>query len=128
MKIWIRIFILTLLTAGLLNAAGFEKEAMSQTAKVVLSAEKPLVVGNNTVELLITLDNAAAEGAEVALKVFMPAMPGMPAMESTVEAESLGSGRYKADVNFAMSGTWQIHILITPKTGKKIRVKTSVNI
>jgi hypothetical protein len=60
--------------------------------------------------------------------VFMPAMPGMPAMESMVDAVSLGNGRYKADVNFSMPGTWQIHILITPKTGRKIRVKTSVNI
>ena len=128
MKTLIKIFILAFLTAGLLNAAGFEKEAISQTAKVVLSAEKPLVVGNNTVELLVTLDNAVAEDAAVALKVFMPAMPGMPAMESRVEAESLGSGRYKADLNFSMPGTWQIHVLITPKTGKKIRIKTSVNI
>ena len=128
MKTFIRIFILAILAAGLLNGAGFEKEAVSQTAKVVLSADKPLAVGNNTVELLVTLDNAVADGAAVALKVFMPAMPGMPAMESTVEAESLGNGRYKADVNFTMPGTWQIHVLITPKTGRKIRVKTSVNI
>lgn len=128
MKTFIRIFILAILAAGLLNGAGFEKEAVSQTAKVVLSADKPLAVGNNTVELLVTLDNAAAKEAAVALKVFMPAMPGMPAMESTVEAESLGNGRYKADVNFTMPGTWQIHVLITPKTGRKIRVKTSVNI
>jgi len=128
MKTFIRIFILAILAAGLLNGAGFEKEAVSQTAKVVLSADKPLAVGNNTVELLVTLDNAAAKEAAVALKVFMPAMPGMPAMESMVDAVSLGNGRYKADVNFSMPGTWQIHILITPKTGRKIRVKTSVNI
>jgi hypothetical protein len=55
-------------------------------------------------------------------------MPGMPAMESVAKATSLGGGKYRADVNFAMGGTWQIHILITPKTGKRIRVKTSVNI
>ncbi len=128
MKTFIRIFILAILAVGLLNAAAFEKEAMSQTAKVVLSADKPLAVGNNSVELLVTLDNAVADGAEVALKVFMPAMPGMPAMESMVDAISLGNGRYKADVNFTMPGTWQIHVLITPKTGRKIRVKTSVNI
>ena len=128
MKRWIKIFILALLSAGLLNAAAFEKEAVSQTAKVLLSADKPLAVGANTVELLVTLDNAVADGAAVAVKVFMPAMPGMPAMESTVDAVSLGGGRYKADVNFSMPGTWQIHILITPETGRKIRVKTSVNI
>jgi len=128
MKICIRVFILALLTAGLLNAAGFEKEAASRSAKVVLSSEKSLVVGANTVELLVTLDNRPIEDASVDVKVFMPAMPGMPAMESTVAASGLGQGRFKAEVNFSMQGTWQIHVLITPKTGKKIRVKTSVNI
>lgn len=128
MRTFIRIFIFAILAAALLNGAGFEKVAKFRTAKVVLTSEKPLVVGSNNMELMLTLQEKAAEGAEVTLKVFMPAMPGMPAMESVSEARSLGDGRYRAKVNFAMSGTWQIHILITPNTGKKIRVKTSVNI
>ena len=31
-------------------------------------------------------------------------------------------------VNLAMGGTWQVHVFITPKEGKKIRAKTSLNI
>jgi hypothetical protein len=58
----------------------------------------------------------------------MPAMPGMPAMESRSTATPVGEGRYEAIVTLAMSGTWQIHIFLTPKSGKKIRVKTSVNV
>ena len=58
----------------------------------------------------------------------MPAMPGMPAMESKAQAKDLGNGKYQVTVNLAMGGTWQIHIFITPKTGKKSRVKTSINI
>jgi hypothetical protein len=61
------------------------------------------------------------------LKAFMPAMPGMPAMESKVEAKNLGNGKYKATLNLAMGGTWQLHIFITPKSGKKSRVKTTLN-
>ena len=57
----------------------------------------------------------------------MPAMPGMPAMESKVTAKNLGHGVYEAKLNLAMSGTWQLHIFITPKTGKKSRVKTTLN-
>jgi hypothetical protein len=128
MRTVIKLFITVILATGLLNAAAFEKEAKSATATVVMTSQKPLVVGSNTIELQITLDNEAVEGAEVTLKSFMPAMPGMPAMENTVEASSLGNGRFKAEVNFSMSGTWQIHILITPETGRKMRVKTSVNI
>lgn len=119
---------MAVLTTGLLHAAAFEKTATFKMTKVVMSAEKPLVVGSNTLELMLTLDAKVSEGASVELKVFMPAMPGMPAMESVVDATSLGGGKYRADVNFSMGGTWQIHILITPKTGKRIRVKTSVNI
>jgi len=125
----IRLFVTVLLAAGVLNAAGFEKEAKSGQAAVVMTSAKALAVGNNRIEMLVTLDNAAAaEGTAVTLKVFMPAMPGMPAMESTVVAQSLGNGRFKADLNFSMPGTWQVHIMIIPETGRKIRVKTSVNI
>ncbi|WP_345976762.1 FixH family protein [Sulfurimonas sp. HSL3-7] len=128
MKTLIKLLMMAVLTGGLLHAAGFEKTATFRTTKVVMSVEKPLAVGSNTLELMLTLDAKVSEGAAVSLKVFMPAMPGMPAMESVVDATSLGGGKYKADVNFSMGGTWQIHILITPKTGKRIRVKTSVNI
>ena len=127
MKTLLKFFVFIALAASLLNAAGFEKTATFKTTKVIRS-EKPLAVGNNTLELMLTLDAKVSEGARVNLKLFMPAMPGMPAMESVAEASSLGGGKYKANVNFTMGGTWQGHILITPKTGKIIRVKTSVNI
>ncbi len=128
MKTLIKLLMMALLTSGLLHAAGFEKTATYKSTKVVMSAEKPLAVGSNTLELTVTLDDKIAEGAAVSLKVFMPAMPGMPAMESRSEATAEGGGKYRADLNFSMNGTWQIHIFITPKNGKRIRVKTSVNI
>ena len=64
---------------------------------------------------------------KVSIKAFMPAMPGMPAMESKAEAKFLGEGKYEVKVNIAMNGTWQVHIFITPSQGKKSRVKTSIN-
>ena len=57
----------------------------------------------------------------------MPAMMGMPAMESKADALSLGNGKYEARVNLAMGGTWQLHIFITPAEGKKSRVKTTLD-
>ena len=57
----------------------------------------------------------------------MPAMPGMPAMDSKSNAQDLGNGNYKITLNIAMNGTWQLHIFITPKDGKKSRIKTSLN-
>ena len=64
----------------------------------------------------------------MSVKVFMPAMPGMPYMESVSEAKSLGNGKFTTNINLSMGGTWQVHIFLTPKTGKKVRAKTSLNI
>jgi len=128
MKNLLKLFAILAFTTTLLNAAAYEKVAKFRTTKVLITSEKPLVVGNNTIEMLVTLKNKVPEGARVTVKAFMPAMPGMPAMESKSEAKSLGNGKYSTNINFAMGGTWQIHIIVIPKTGKKVRVKSSVNI
>lgn len=126
MKTLAKIFMIMILGVSLAYSGGFEKVAQSSSAKVVMSSEKPLTVGNNTI--MLSIENEKYKDATVSLKVFMPAMPGMPYMESSTDAVSLGAGKYKADVNLAMSGTWQVHIFITPKTGKKVRIKSSINI
>ena len=128
MKTLLKLFAILALATTLLNAAAFEKLAKFRTTKILITAEKPLVVGNNTIEMMLTLKNKVPKGAKVSVKVFMPAMPGMPAMESKSEAKSLGNGKYTTNINFAMGGTWQIHFIVTPKEGKKVRVKSSVNI
>ncbi len=127
MKILTMVFSVLLLVASL-NAAAFDKDAKFRTTKVHLSSDKPLGVGSNTFVLDIKVKGKVPAGASVRVKAFMPAMPGMPAMESKAEAQDLGNGKYKVTVNLAMGGTWQLHIFITPKTGKKLRVKTSINI
>ena len=116
-----------LLSTSLLHAAAFEKVAKFRTTKVHISSDKPLSSGSNTLLFDISQKGAKAKDVEVTVKAFMPAMPGMPAMESKVKATPLGNGVFKATLNIAMGGTWQIHIFITPKTGKKTRVKTSIN-
>jgi hypothetical protein len=116
------------LAFSLSNAAAFEQEIRSVWATVKISSEKPLVVGNNTVLLEISKDTKLSSGDEVTTKVFMPAMPGMPYMETKEPAKELSPGKYETIINFSMSGTWQIHIYVTPKEGKKYRVKTSVNL
>jgi len=126
MKNLTKIFLALLLGVTLVNAAAFSKDAKYRTTKVHITAEQPITSGANTFTFTITKGSKAIIG-DVALKAFMPAMPGMPAMESKVNAKSLGNGVYTAKLNLAMSGTWQLHIFITPKTGKKSRVKTTLN-
>lgn len=126
MKTLSKILFIALLATSLLEAAAFEKTATSSATNVTVVSEEPLSVGYNTINFIVS--NEKYKDAQINVKVFMPAMPGMPAMESTSEAENLGEGKYEADIDLSMRGTWQMHIFITPKTGKKVRVKTSLNI
>lgn len=127
MKILITIFLSLMLGTAIVQAAAFEKEAKFRTTKVHISSDKPLSTGSNMLLFAITQQGEVPSGAKVSVKAFMPAMPGMPAMESKADTEDLGNGKYKATVNLAMGGTWQLHIFITPAKGKKSRVKTSLN-
>ncbi|EDZ63044.1 hypothetical protein SMGD1_1104 [Sulfurimonas gotlandica GD1] len=126
MKTIAKIFLIAILGVSLLQAAAFEKVAKSRETNVVMSSEKPLTTGNNTINMVVSNEKYA--DAVVSIKIFMPAMPGMPYMETTADAKSLGGGKYEVNVNLSMGGTWQVHIFITPKTGKKVRAKASLNI
>ena len=117
-----------LLSVSLLQAAAFNKDAKFRSVKVHISSEKNLTVGNNTLLLKISKKSQPLDAKAVSVKIFMPAMPGMPAMESKAKAKALGKGLYEVKANMAMRGTWQMHIFITPKSGKKMRVKTSLNL
>ncbi|MCF6201589.1 MAG: FixH family protein [Hydrogenimonas sp.] len=111
-----------------LNAAAYEKSLKHKSIKVKLSSEKPLTAGTNHIKLKLYKSSKPLDGAKVALKIFMPAMPGMPYMESRAKAKSLGNGIYEATFNAAMGGTWQVYIFVTTKEGKKYRLKTSFNL
>ncbi len=113
---------------SILDAAAFQKEIKFRDTKVYITSQKQLGTGSNTLILEIKKNEKAVSDAKVSVKVFMPAMPGMPAMKSITDAQDLGNGKYKAKINLSMGGTWQVHIFITPSVGRKIRVKTSVNI
>jgi len=127
MKTFIKILLALVLGATLIQAAAFSKDAKYRTTKIHISSQKPLSTGRNTLVLHITKKGKSVENSKVSIKAFMPAMPGMPAMKSQVDAKSLGGGDYEATLNIAMGGTWQIHIFIAPKSGKKSRVKTAIN-
>jgi len=127
MKTFTKLLLAMMLGVSLLQGAAFSKDAKHRTTKVHITAEKPVTSGSNTFVFSITNKGKAIKDTQVSVKAFMPAMPGMPAMESKADAKDLGNGTYSATLNMAMSGTWQLHIFLTPKSGKKSRVKTTIN-
>ncbi len=124
----ISVFLILALALSSLSGAAFEKEVKSRHAVITISSDKTLIVGNNTLVFDVKKDSKPSTGDKITLKAFMPAMPGMPYMESKEAARELGNGKYEGVINFSMGGTWQIHIYVTPSHGKKYRVKTSVNL
>lgn len=120
--------LISVLFASLVYGAAWEQSTSVQNVKAVVSSDKPLIVGNNTFSVKLNQQNASIENAVVEFKVFMPAMPGMPAMESKGKAVAQGHGVYKTSVNLDMGGTWQVHIFVTTKEGKKYRLKTLLSL
>jgi hypothetical protein len=111
-----------------LHAVAFTKNIKYKTYNIIMSSNKPITVGNNTIDFNITNNHNKIDLNKVTVKVFMPAMPGMPAMQSISVSKPIHNNNYRNKINFSMSGTWQIHIFLTPKKGRKLRIKTSINI
>jgi nitrogen fixation protein FixH len=126
-KMIISVLALVFATTYLAGAA-FEKTAQSRSASAVISSEKPLSAGSNTLDIAIKLKQGDTGIKEVNVKAFMPAMPGMPAMESKSNAALSEDGSYHVTLDMSMSGTWQLQIFIVPEEGKKMRIKSSVNV
>ena len=123
--------LVSLLTLGLFFIAcgdsaseGFTKSGKAGSLAVTYSSAKPLVTGDNTINVSITKDGKALTGAKVEFKTFMPEMPGMPYMEE-VKTMTANGDNYTANVNFSMGGTWQVKIYIE-KDGKKYKHSSSV--
>ena len=125
--------IASILTLGLFFVAcgdsnstseGFSKTGKAGSLSVTYSSAKPLVVGDNTMKVLVSENGKAVTGAKVEFKIFMPEMPGMPYMEE-VKTMSAEGDAYSGNVNFSMGGTWQVKIFIE-KDGKKYKHSSSV--
>jgi hypothetical protein len=128
MKRFATVLIILLLAAGLVYAKDYTvmKKVGSYTVQVKLDKNPP-ITGQNRMEINIQDDrgNNVAD-AMVTVDYSMPAMPGMPAMNYKAKAELNGS-RYLANVNFSMSGAWNINVKIT-RAGKMQSVKLNVDV
>jgi YtkA-like len=82
--------------------------------------------GGNTFRVrLTTAEGKPIEGAQVAVTLFMPAMPamGMAAMRTVVSCSDKGNGRYEGSGTLGSGGTWQVTIT-AQQNGKSIASKS----
>ncbi len=99
---------------------GYESRKTVSDLNITLKADRyPLVVGDNTLSISVT-DQAgkAITDAKVDVRVYMPPMPGMAPMDSTMPAVLKGD-IYSVTANAAMEGGWKVDVTVTRpgKTG-----------
>jgi len=93
---------------------GYETQKTGGDLTITLSAGSyPLVSGDNTLSVKIA-DSAKkpVTDAKVAVRFYMPPMPGMAPMSSTVQAVLKGDA-YPFTANVSMSGTWKAEVSVT---------------
>lgn len=106
------------------SSKGFSKQGKAGGLDIVFSSNKPLVVGDNSIDIAVSKDSKPIHGAKVTMKIFMPEMPGMPYMES-VELMKPNGDLYSGNINLSMGGTWQVKIFIEAND-KKYKMSSSV--
>lgn len=92
---------------------GYESQKSVGDLTVVLTADRyPLVKADNTLSVKVT-DSAgkAVTDAKVAVRYYMPPMPGMAPMEFNTQAMLKGSV-YAFTANVPMEGGWKIEISV----------------
>jgi len=100
------------MTAGISWAYETQKTAGGLTI-AVSAGSYPLVSGDNSLSVSVTdASGKAVTDAKVTVRFFMPPMPGMAPMSSTVQAILKGS-TYAFTANVGMSGTWKAEVSVT---------------
>ncbi len=125
-KIFISILVLFFI-AGTAYTKGYEakKKVGGYEAEVKMDRSPP-VVGDNNIE--IEIKDAGGNNltdAKILVNYYMPPMPRMAPMNYTTDAKLKGE-KYKAKMNFIMSGPWIIAVKIN-HAGKTSTAKFNVN-
>jgi hypothetical protein len=92
---------------------GYETQKASGELTLVLSTRSyPLVMGDNALSVKVTdASGKAVTDAKVSIRFFMPPMPGMAPMSSTVQAQPAGDA-FPFTANVAMAGTWKAEVSV----------------
>lgn len=116
--------------ANSLMGAGFMNMGMSEDVHVMLSSPKVLSEGENRIKVELNRDSKDGEAIaakDVRIKFFMPAMPGMPYMESKDICKKIDNF-FECKANFSMGGTWQMQLFFKDENGDDYKYKSSVNL
>jgi Cu(I)/Ag(I) efflux system membrane fusion protein len=122
---------LVLAALGLLACGGGDGDALRLRGDgVELSARldpRAPRVGENTLWVeLADARGAPLSGAALQVRVHMHAMGSMPAMGGAALVREQGSGRYRAEFDLDMGGSWLVELEARPPGGKPLRAEGSL--
>jgi len=101
----------------------------SEGIQIEVTAEPAdLRIGENALWLELSDATGAMTGADVDVVVHMHAMGAMPAMGGPAAVAELGEGRYRADFELAMRGTWLLEIAVRAPGGRLARAEGSLTV
>jgi len=127
MSKWFIFALILFLIPSIANPKGYEvkRKAGEYEAEVKIDRYPP-VLGDNNIEIEIrdAVGNRVTE-AKVLVNYYMPPMPRMAPMNYITDARLKGE-KYKAKMNFIMSGPWIIAIKIT-HAGKTSTAKFNID-
>jgi len=121
------VILIFILIAGIAQAKGYEvKKKVGEYETEVKIDRSPAVVGDNNIEIEIKdAGGKSLTDAKVLVNYYMPPMPRMVPMNYITDAKLKGE-KYKATMNFIMSGPWIIAIKIN-HAGKISTAKFNVD-
>jgi hypothetical protein len=127
MKKFAIIGLVLLLAAGAAYAKGYEVQKKAGEYDVAVTFDRnPPVAGDNAVAIVIKdASGKVVKDAQVKVEYSMPAMPGMPAINSKADA-ALQGDQYKTTLSLAMSGSWNLALKVT-RAGKTSTMKFIVD-
>jgi hypothetical protein len=101
--------LVVLLIVGVAHAREYQASKRVGALQAEIRVDRnPPIVGDNRIEIGIRdQDGKSVTDATVLVNYYMPPMPRMAPMNYTTDAELRGD-RYKATMNFIMSGPWII--------------------
>lgn len=88
----------------------------SQNVDITLKSEPdPPKMGENTFEVMVMAGGQPVTDADVAVELFMAAMPEMKMaeMRSSVPLKHEGNGQYRGTGNVMMTGNWDATVSVT---------------
>jgi Cu(I)/Ag(I) efflux system membrane fusion protein len=132
MSVWTKIpcALLLLVAFGCGGSRSDPATVRSEGLEISVSVEPAgLRVGRNVIWVELRDDAAApVSTAHVEVKVRMQAMGAMPAMGGPASVTEVGEGRYRADFELAMGGTWNVEIAAKPADGPMARAEGSLTV